>query len=252
MWDMSAFVGPWPFRHLPGSEPEALESRLRREGITHAFVSPLEGLFHVDPQPANRVWMQRLQASPFFRFVPVINPTLPGWERALNQCREEGAAAVRLYPNYHSYSPQDNAAQALLGAAAERGLPVLVQLRMQDVRSMHPLAQVPDVNWRETLALGQAHPQATLVVVGASWSEGLQLLEAAKDLPRLSLVLSHLEIVDALPRLVERFGTQRLMMGTHAPLFTPTSARLKVENPRLSAAERAAIVQGNAERLWAN
>lgn len=249
MWDMSAFVGPWPFRHLPDSTTEALDSRLRREGVTQAFVSPLEGLFAADPQPANACWEARLRDHPFFRFVPVINPTLTQWERALRACRDQ-AAAVRLLPNYHEYSPSVECVHALMQVAAELGLPVFLQLRMQDVRSMHPRAQVPDVDWREALALAKLCPQTPLIVTAPSWQEACKLREAAERLPNLYLVLCHLEIVDGLRRFVAEYGVERLLWGTHAPLFTPTAARLKVEAARLTEQETFALLQGNARHLW--
>lgn len=248
MWDASAFVGDWPFRRLPDSAPEALEARLRREGIERAFVSPLAGLFNADPQPANAEWGCRLKDSAFFRFVPVINPTLPGWERSLNACHARwSAVAVRVFPNYHGYRPTCDALRALAQAAAELSLPLFVQLRMQDMRSMHPRAVVPDVDWREALFLARACPNTTLVIAGANWSEASQIRE--EDLPSLYLVNSHMESFDSLRRFVDRFGAERLLLGTHAPLFTPTSARLKVEMARLSPEQRHAIVEGNARRL---
>jgi predicted TIM-barrel fold metal-dependent hydrolase len=248
MWDASAFVGDWPFRHLPQRSPEALEVRLAQEGIKRALVSPLSGLFHTDPQPANAEWGGRLQNSAFFHFVPVLNPTLPGWERALHACRPRwSAVAVRVFPNYHGYRPSDEALRTFAQATAELSLPLFIQLRMQDARSMHPRSVVPDVDWREVLSLAGACPDATFVVAGANWSEASQIQE--QDLPNLYLVNSHMESLDGLRRFVDQFGTKRLLFGTHAPLFTPTSARLKVELARLTIQQRYAIVEGNVRQL---
>ncbi len=252
MWDMSAFVGEWPFRRLPDTRPDALAARLRAEGVERAFVSPLEGLFDGDPQPANERWAARLKALPFFRFVAVINPALPGWEGALAASQERlGAAAVRLHPNYHGYALDGEKVHALMRGAAERDLPVYISLRMQDRRSQHPLAPVPDVLARDALALCRAHPDTTAILAGARWGELNELRPALADLPRLYLELSHLEWVDGVHRFVGQWGAERLLWGTHAPLFTPTAARLKVEKARLSRAERDALVRGNARQIGA-
>lgn len=249
MWDASAFVGDWPFRCLSECMPEALEARLRREGFQRAFVSPLAGLFYADPQPANAEWSCRLKESAFFRLVPVINPTLPGWEHSLNACYARWSAiAVRVFPNYHGYRPTCGALRALAQAAAELLLPLFIQLRMQDMRSMHPRAVIPDVDWREVLALAHTCPNTTLVVAGANWSEASRIRE--KDLPNLYLVNSHMESLDGLRQFVDRFGAERLLLGTHAPLFIPTSARLKVEMASLTPPQRHAIVEGNARQLF--
>ena len=251
MWDVSAFVGDWPFRRLPATEPEALAARLRTEGVERACVSALDGLFSGDPQPANEYWAGRLKALPFFRFVAVINPALPGWEGALAASQERlGAAGVRLHPNYHGYALDGESVHALMRAAAARALPVFLSLRMQVRRSMHPLASVSDIVACDALALCRAHPETTIVLAGAKWGEMQELRPLLADLPRVYLELSHLEWVDGVHRFVRQWGAERLLWGTHAPLFTPTAARLKVETARLSAAERHALVSGNAEQLW--
>jgi predicted TIM-barrel fold metal-dependent hydrolase len=251
MLDASAFVGNWPFRRLPHSTPETLEARLRREGITSACVSPLEGLFDYDPQPANAALGARLKSLPFFRFVPVLNPTLPNWERALTACQQQFAAvAVRLHPNYHGCDSTHAGARALMQAANTRRLPVILQLRMQDVRAMHPLAQVPDADWKEALALARLAPETPVIVSACSWTEINALRPRLEDAPNLYLTLTHAEYVDGVRRFVDKWGTHHLLFGTHAPLFTPTAARMKVEAACLSEADLHALVRGNAEQIW--
>ncbi|HZP80192.1 MAG TPA: amidohydrolase family protein, partial [Chthonomonadaceae bacterium] len=210
-----------------------------------------EGLFDYDPQPANAALGARLKSLPFFRFVPVLNPTLPNWERALMLCQQQFAAvAVRLHPNYHGYDSQHAGARALMQAANTRRLPVIVQLRMQDVRAMHPLAQVPDTDWKEALALALFAPETPVIVSACSWTEINALRPRLEDAPNLYLTLTHAEYVDGVRRFVEKWGTHHLLFGTHAPLFTPTAARMKVEAACLNEADLHALVRGNAEQIW--
>jgi uncharacterized protein len=250
MLDASAFLGEWPFRSLAATDPGSLRQLLVAEGFTGACVSPLSGLFHADPEPANARWAERLRDDAFFRFVPVLNPTLPGAVAVLTTLRErEGAVAVRLYPNYHCYRPTDPCCRELARAAGELELPVVVQLRMQDLRSMHSLAQVPDTDWREGAALARACPGTYVLIAGAKWGEAHSLREEGRDLPRLYLETSHLEYVDPLRRFLDTWGADRLLIGSHAPLFTPAAARLKVTLARLGPTEREALVQGGATQL---
>lgn len=250
MLDASAFLGEWPFRSLAATDPDSLRQLLVAEGFTGACVSPLAGLFQADPEPANREWAERLRGDVFYRFVPVLNPTLPGAVAALTALRErERAVAVRLHPNYHGYRPTEPCCLALARAAAELRLPVLLQLRMQDLRSMHPLAQVPDVSWRESLALAQACPKTSLVIAGAKWGEANSLRKEGRELPRLFLETSHLEYVDPLRRFLDSWGADRLLIGSHAPLFTPAAARLKLSLARLSPVEREALTHSGAMQL---
>lgn len=251
MIDASAFVGAWPFRRLPWTEPEALEARLRQEGIVRALATPLEGLLHLDPQPANAHWGERLKEHPFFGFVPLLNPTLRGWERSLAACQARwGAVAARLTPGYHGYAADDSAADEAARAAADAGLPLIVQLRMQDRRAMHPQLQFPDVDPRAAAELAARVPEATLVLSGCFYGEADALLARSAERPNLYLTTTHIEAVDALALLAARYGTERLLFGTHAPLFTPTAARLKGESVALADADRQRLVAGNATRLF--
>ena len=251
MWDVCAFVGHWPFRNIGADNPEAPEQRLRREGFDRAYVSPLSALFVRDPQTINTVWGSRLLASPFFRFVPVLNPTMPRWERSLHACADQlGAAAARLHPNYHRYSCDSEQTRGLAAAAAGLGIALVIQLRMQDVRTMNPSMQVPDTDWREAVALARGFPEANIVIAGANWQESHRIWEAREGLDCLYLAISHLEHVDGLRRFLDRFGVDRLLLGSHAPLFTPASARLKIETAQLSHSEREALCRGNARTLF--
>jgi hypothetical protein len=58
------------------------------------------------------------------------------------------------------------------------------------------------------------------------------------------------EYLDVLSRLVDRWGASRFLAGTHAPLFSATSLRLKLDTAHLSEADRKAISQENALCLF--
>lgn len=249
--DASAFIGEWPFRLLPNTTLEALENRLCAEGVERALVTPLEGLLHDDPQPVNVRWGERLRGSSFFHFIPLMNPTLPRVESSLAACREDYAAVgLRLVPNYHGYSLADERVDSLARIAGELSLPILLQLRLQDVRSMHPLLRVADVDVQATIALARHHPDTTIVLCGCSWSEFQQVGPFLEKIPNLYLTLSHVEYVDVLSRLVDHWGTSRFLAGTHAPLFSAASLRLKLDTARLSEADRTAIARENAIFLF--
>jgi predicted TIM-barrel fold metal-dependent hydrolase len=255
MWDVSAFVGAWPFRHLPDTDsPTALEKRLRQWGVTQAYVSPLEALLDADPMPMNRLWASRLAESSFFRLVPVLNPSLPtDAERVLSEIRilPGDISAVRLHPNYHSYSLGEDAVRVLTQKAGEQGVIVIVQVQMQDIRGMHPLLRVTDTDPGSILALARACPDTTVVAAGLRWGPANNLARNAAEEAdhRLYIEISHLECVDPLRRFIDQFGTDRLLSGSHAPLLTPAALRMKLDAARLSADEREAVTTGNARKV---
>lgn len=252
MWDVSAFVGTWPFRHLPNAgNSEALEKDLRRRGVTRAYASPLEALFHLDPMPANHSWASRLADSDFFRFVPVLNPSLPtdaAQTLAAVQRLPGQISAVRLHPNYHGYTLDSDAARTLTRKAGEAGLTVMVQVQMQDLRGMHPLVRVPDTDPASILHLARACPETAVVAAGVRWGPANALAKAAaeEENHRLFLEVSHLEYVDPIRNFLDKFGTDRLLAGSHAPLLTPASLQVKLDAARLTTDERVAITTGNA------
>ncbi|HEX2999093.1 MAG TPA: hypothetical protein VHR86_02495, partial [Armatimonadota bacterium] len=157
MIDINAYAGPWPFRVLPAVAPAEVEELLQDAGIARALVSPLEALFLEDPQIANERLASRLQPEGNLLFCAVINPLLANWRHSLRDAQENlGACAVKLHPNYHRIPLDSEAMHALLVAAGELHLPVIVQLRMQDMRAQHPLCLIPDTPVEAVLAAAAA------------------------------------------------------------------------------------------------
>ena len=136
MIDVNAYIGNWPFRPLPGSAPQDLLALLNAEGVERAFVSPMEGIFYDEPQLANEKLCEAIRNFPAFMPVAVLNPKLSNWQRNMNICcAEYRVRAVKLHPNYHHYNLAGDDAGQFLKAAGERDMPVIVQLRVQDVRA---------------------------------------------------------------------------------------------------------------------
>lgn len=254
MWDVSAFVGAWPFRHLPDATcPEALEKRLRQWGVTRAYVSPLEALLQADPMPSNQYWAGRLAQSDFFRLIPVLNPSLPiAAEGALDTLRSLPGkiAAVRLHPTYHGYTLDSEPVLHLTQAAGEQNLTVVVQLQMQDVRGMSPLLRVADTDPNSVLDLALACPNTSVVAAGVRWGAANALAKNAAESVnhRLYLEISHFEFVDPIRRFIDQHGIERLLAGSHAPLLTPAALRMKLDFARLTPSERKAIATENAQK----
>lgn len=263
MIDVNAYRNSYPFR--PGIL--ALEFDLEYgdfEGSltgVSLLVSPLSAIFWEEPQTANkyaRLDVQRCQQMradgaeiPNQLLVAVINPTLRNWEQSLKRSQKElEAVAIKLHPNYHTYHLTDSAARELLMACGEVGLPVIVQMRMQDTRSHHPLMQVPDVDINEVLEAAAATPQTQFVLGGIKWGEASGKANDINALPNVWLDISQCEVVDVLRRLIRLFGAKKLLFGTHAPFFYVKSALLKLEEAKLTEEERELITERNARELF--
>lgn len=246
MIDCNVLLGSWPFRPLPATTASGLVRLLRKDGIAQALVSPVEGIFYVDPQPANEAHFAALRPQPALLPVAVINPTLPNWEESLRRCRERMAVGIKLHPNYHGYDLKGEAAGALLTAAAKAGLPVILQMRVHDMRAQHPLMQVPDVPMGDALAAARQVPGAKFVAGGAKWGEVAGKEADILACPNLSVEVSQVEHWEGIRGLIRRGLAERLLFGSFAPLFYPKSAVLKLQEAALTPDEREMIVRKNA------
>jgi hypothetical protein len=244
MIDVNTCAGNWVFRPLSESSPESLYKRLKAEGIDKAFVSPIEGIFYDEPQLANEKLFGELKNLPFFLPVAVLNPKLANWEKSLNSCCNYNIRAIKLYPNYHRYNLDDNDAIRLITSAGERDITIIVQLRVQDTRAQNPLCIVSDVDIANVIkAAGMM--KTRFVIGGIKWNEA-QNMTKQTNLPNVWMEISNIEYVDVLRRLINLYGTNQILFGTHAPFFVIRSAILKLKEACLTEHEHNSITNLNA------
>jgi len=60
MIDAAAFIGPYPFRHLPHPDPDVLVRVLERERLDGAWVGYLPSAWQRDPAPGNAALFKAL------------------------------------------------------------------------------------------------------------------------------------------------------------------------------------------------
>ena len=249
--DAHAYVGPWAFRYLTSTEPDALLRRLDRAGVERALVSATEAITFKDPQPANRLLAGRVRGRED-RLLPVasLNPRLVGWEQDWQECLADlSPVALRLHPSYHGYSPTDGEARRLIDAATADGRPVLLVVRIEDERVHHPLARVAAVPIEDVAVALRASPGANFVLSGIRLAEVKALVARAPDAANYAVEISHLQHpLDALEGLRALLPADRIWLGTGAPLLMPEAAIYKVAMARLPDSEKAAILGGNASR----
>ena len=82
MIDCAAYIGQYPFRHLPHPDPDVLVRVLEREGLSGAWVGYLPSAGTAIPRRAT------MRSSPHSRRIvtccdpaPVVRPDWPRWER---------------------------------------------------------------------------------------------------------------------------------------------------------------------------
>ena len=252
--DVNVNLGRWPGRRVACDEPARLVAKLRSRGITQAWAGSFEGLLHKDLGTVNARLAEACHRHGRGLLLPFgsINPAMPGWENDLRVCAEtHHMRGIRLHPNYHGYSLDHPAFAQLLHHAAQRKLIVQIALVMEDERMMHPLLRVEPVNTAPLAELVQQTPGLRLILLNALRTlqgESLKKLLFAGD---VWVEVSMLEGIGGIGALLEQLPVNRLLFGSHAPLFYVAAAELKLNESLLTPAQRHALRHGSAERLLA-
>ena len=251
--DSNAWLGHWPFHsQLPGQTVESAISRMKSVGISAAWVSRLEGLFDRDVAAINLQLAQDCQAAHTIKLIPfgIVNPMMPDWQDDLRRCHEvHHFTGIRIAPGFHGYDLNSSAFHALLTDATSRRLIVQLIVTMEDERTQHPVFRVPFVDLGPLAQLVDSVPGLRLVVLNAF--RKLSMDEAARlsATRKVWFDIAMLEGVDRLSALVERVTPDRILFGSHFPLFYVQSADLKLKETKLPDTVRHLISIHNATVL---
>jgi hypothetical protein len=220
--DVHAYVGPYPFRHVPHPDPEVLVGVLAREGVSGAWVGSLPAAFHRDPRPANDELFARLKPFAALRPAPVVRPDWPAWERTLRDAAELGAPAVKAYPPQWGMGPGDPHMTALARACGDAGVVLLLTVRFEDLRQRHAMDIAGDLSAAAIRTIARASDRCRVLVLGAGrgtieevhW--GLSPDERSRIWWDISWIWG--PPGDELAHLVGTIGAGRLLYGTGWPL----------------------------------
>lgn len=244
--DVNAWVGSWSSQAVNAGAGE-VRGMLKSAGVDRIFMAPLDGAWAQNPHLANDLAYDAAQRWSDVHPVPVIDPTVATWEGEVDRAhRHAGVRLVKWLPAYSGYelAAADECAQALI----EADLSLMVQTRIEDPRRQHPLAQVPDVPAREVVDLARRHPELTVVIGGATSASILDQSGFLEKIKNLYFDVSQADGMDNLIVLINRGIRDRLLFGSHAPLFVPLAGIARIATD-LDDADAAAILGGNAEDL---
>jgi predicted TIM-barrel fold metal-dependent hydrolase len=253
--DVNVHLSRWPFRRLPCDEISRMLERMDRWNVSSAWAGCFDGLFHRDLSGVNLRLTEACGAFGHGRLLPFgcINPQFPDWQEDLRRCHEDlKMPGIRLYPNYHGYTLDAPVFARLLAAAAERELIVQLAVRMDDDRVRHPLLSVDDVDVAPLAKVVEQSKGTRLVLVNGLRTlrrDALVELAAAGD---VYFEISMLEGIGGIAHLLRSLPGERLLFGSHLPLFNLESAVFKVHESSLDPQQRAALLHENATRLLGN
>ena len=234
MIDCAAYVGGYPFRHLPHPDAEVLVRVLRREGLTGAWVGYLPAPWQRDPVAGNDALLAALEPHrEVLRPAPVVRPDWPRWERLLRDLVEQGAPAIRAYPMHWGMGPHDASMRALALACGDLQVPLLLTVRFEDLRQRSALDVAGDLTAAHVRSLARAGARVRLVVTGA----GRELLEETHwSLTREEQTRVFWDFAwiwgppeDHFAHLLRTVGAERFVYGTHWPLRLTQNPRANLE-----------------------
>ena len=246
MIDLNSFIGVWPSHPVKGDASDVWDA-LRGIGVTRIFASHLSVAWCRNPHVYNRVLFEAVEACNDVWPVPILDPTVADWKRELvSFAAFDKIKMVRLLPNYGDYDLVD--VGGFLQAIHDAGLAVIVQTCLEDPRRQHPLAVVPSVPASAVVDMAERFPELCVVIGGAKAGELRSLLERIVALPHVYCDTSQVDGLDAVKVLVDGGLGERLVFGSHAPLFMPHPAVGRVVTD-VDDDVAEAILSGNALRL---
>ena len=253
--DVNVYLDRWPFRRTPCDELPALVDRLCKHGVGEAWVGSFDGLFHRDVGGVNLRLADACRKERRVRLAPfgTVNPMLPDWQEDLRRCHEQfHMPGIRLHPSYHGYKLGDPVCAELLDLAAQRGLIVQLSVRMDDVRTQHRLMRIPELDTKLLPDLVKARPKLRVVVLHGPVVIRGAALQAMAATGRIWFEISTQEGVGGVAGLIKTFPLNRVLFGSHLPLYSLESAVLKMKESELDEQQRKAIESENARSLLAS
>ena len=249
--DVNCWIGGYPFREVPHSEPEILRKVLAREGMGSAWVGYLPGAFHRDPAPANRALYTALAPhQPTLRPAPIVRPDWPGWREELAKAVEMGASAVRAYPMQWGYGPGNTDLAELAIACGETGIVLQLTVRFEDLRQRHPMDTAGDLTAAAVRAIGRLPESRCHVTVLGAGRELIEEIHWGLTPAEQSRVWYDFGWVwgppdDHFESLVRTIGAERFVVGTAWPLRLTQQSRALVDLLSEDAQRALTLGEGN-------
>lgn len=247
--DVNTFLGAYPFRDAGTSKPAALLREMDRVGTTVAWVSHLGAVYRRDPDGGNAALYAAAGVDARLRAVPAVHPSLPEWIVALDEAVARGVPAIRSDPILYGLPPVDDGMCELLAASAKRQIPVMMAVRLEDLRQRQPEDVAADLPPWAVRQLIRSHPAARLIITHADRDFieqvhfGSTPQEASRILWDISWIWGPPE--DQLELLLTTVGMPRFTFGTGMPLRLPETSLAKLDLLNLDAGPRQQIIAEN-------
>ena len=253
--DINAFLGAYPFHDIGEWNADILLQEMERLGITESWISSLPAIFSADPASTNADLFLAARTHPRLRPVPAVHLGLPGWRDVVREAAAQEAPCIRCDPTFRGLAADSSEMQALLTLSAEQRLPLMMAVRLEDIRQRHPDDGTPELSPAMVRTLVRRHAGARLIITHADRDFieqvhfGSTPAEASRILWDISWIWGPPE--DHLELLLGAVGKDRFTFGTGTPLRLPEASIAKLDLLQLGADDRRRIEAGNLRAFLA-
>ncbi|MFI7633631.1 amidohydrolase family protein [Nonomuraea sp. NPDC049400] len=216
--DAHRLIGPVPFDDLP-SDPRDEMGRL---GIDRACVTHTLSLYS-DPRAGNEALLAL--DDPRLIPVPVVVPGETGEE-------SHGAGMIRLCPERHRF---DLTGPHALRCLAALGLPMAIDLDETSPAQLRHLAELL--------------PDLPILVLNPGYRRLRALAELMTEAPNVRAEIGTVNTQGGVEWLAARFGAERLVFGTGAPVSDDCGPRFLLDHLDLPPEDVERIAAGTLEEL---
>lgn len=246
--DVNVSAGTWPFIIFKDETLRDLADSQKQEGIGTSLVSHAGAILYPDPDVYNRKLLQEADGISSMHPVMVINPLLTGWEDLLDEYAGRiPLKAVKLYPNYHCYSLHSGAVNRLVETLQDKGIRLIIQMRVDDERNQYSRMKVPGVPLKQVIDLNLRFPDFPFLCLNLYKKEVFPL---AEETEQVFFDFSFIEMLDTVSTLLEKIPTKRILFGSHTPFMYTCSNVLKLSKAQIPEKDRTFIAEENARRFF--
>jgi predicted TIM-barrel fold metal-dependent hydrolase len=239
--DSGTFFGVRPSTDLDLSS-ETLLATMARNGVSAALTCSLKAI-QFDARAGNDQALALCEAHPQLFPVATVDPRLwPDCLAEVERCAGLGFVAFRLAREFQGWAIAQQSLRHLLRAIARSGLPIIVH--------------VPAAGDATALLQVAGGLDLRVILAGVGYSTLAESLAVLADAPNFYLEAHRLTCPGQLETMVSRqdqrtaAGAERLLFASWAPLHAQRPSLDMVRVSELDPASRAAILGGNARRLF--
>lgn len=217
-----------------------LLTAMAETGVAEALVySPVA--YEYDPGEGNARLMDEIAGHdnlhPCWVLLPPATRELPPPDALLEEMRQANVRAARLCPSptRNNFSLGDWCSGPLLRALEAAHVPTFIDLS--------------ETSWDGLASLLARHPQLPVVLTGVTYRVDRYLYALWEQFDTLHIDISGYQGLHALEGAVARFGAERLLFGSNAPLYGAGAAVTTLGYAAISPEEKERIAAGNLRLL---